>query len=374
MPLPSGVTWSRDPHTAAKHDLLKHYFSAWLPILFQKYAHVTYAEGFAGPGIYQGDEPGSPVIALQVLASHRTLLTTHADHVVDVFFVEEDGRRHDRLVAELGRAHERLSGLPTNIRIHPPVKGDCVEVLPPLFTAENCWGAPMFVILDSFGGPDIPFDFVKQIADNPSGEVLITFGATFLTRHGEKPEHAPKGDAAFGDTEWRAVFDQPSERKWSFLVAEYRRSLHKAGFAHVLIFEMVDEKGSRLWLLFGTNSKRGVEKMKDAMWSVDPAYGVRYRDPRDPNQMMLDIEDQPDTAPLSRILLEQLQSGALSVESLRDFTLLETVYRPQQLWTLVRSLIADGRISKTSSGALSGNSVLAIATVVTPVAEQGALF
>lgn len=32
-----------------------------------------------------------------------------------------------------------------------------------------------------------------------------------------------------------------------------------------------------------------VEKMKDAMWAVDPAYRVRYRDPRDPDQMTLDI-------------------------------------------------------------------------------------
>jgi hypothetical protein len=29
--------------------------------------------------------------------------------------------------------------------------------------------------------------------------------------------------------------------------------------------------------------------MKDAMWKVDPSYGVRYRDPRDTHQQMLHL-------------------------------------------------------------------------------------
>ena len=39
--------------------------------------------------------------------------------------------------------------------------------------------------------------------------------------------------------------------------------------------------------MFSTNDRKGVEKMKDAMWHVDLNYGVRY--PGDPAQMTLDI-------------------------------------------------------------------------------------
>ena len=31
------------------------------------YPSATYAEGFAGPGVYAGGEPGSPIIAMQTL-------------------------------------------------------------------------------------------------------------------------------------------------------------------------------------------------------------------------------------------------------------------------------------------------------------------
>ena len=63
------------------------------------------------------------------------------------------------------------------------------------------------------------------------------------------------------------------------------------------------------------------------MWSVDPSYGIRYRDPRDPGQMTLDIEEEPDTAPLSRMLLDELAGAAQTLDALRDFTRRRTVYR-----------------------------------------------
>lgn len=218
------------------------------------------------------------------------------------------------------------------------------------------------------------FDLVRSIASNPSGEVLVTFGPSFLTRHGENPQHADSGDRAFGDSDWRGVFDQPSARKWRFLVDAYRASLHKAGFKHVLAFEMVDERGSQLWLMFGTNSSKGVGKMKDAMWAVDPAYGVRYRDPRDPNQMTLDIEQEPDTAPLSRILLGVLADGPRTLDELREYALLETMYRAGQVSGVVRQLLTGGRLRRSGTGHLSGATVLELASPAAPTQTQETLF
>ncbi|MFF5570745.1 hypothetical protein [Streptomyces luteogriseus] len=65
---------------------------------------------------------------------------------------------------------------------------------------------------------------------------------------------------------------------------------------------MVDEGNRKLYLIFGTQHELGLEKVKDAMWKVDPSHGVRYRDPRDTQQQMLDLVFEPDTAPLRRIL------------------------------------------------------------------------
>jgi hypothetical protein len=182
------------------------------------------------------------------------------------------------------------------------------------------------------------------------------------------------GDGAFGDEHWRGVFDQPADHKWGHLVDAYRASLHKAGFQHVLAFEVVDQRGSQLWLMFGTNSNKGVEKMKDAMWAVDPAYGVRYRDPRDPNQITLDIEQDPDTAPLSRMLLDILAAGPCALGELREYALLETVYRPQQVRGVVQRFLTEGRLSRTQDGHLSGTSVLHLTSSCLRRPEQPTLF
>jgi three-Cys-motif partner protein len=172
MPTPRGVLWPRDPHTGAKHDLLRHYLSAWLPVLLQTFGRATYAEGFAGPGIYLGGEPGSPVIALDVVDSHRRLF--HGRQQLDLLFVEEDERRHERLISEINNAVSRMGGLPPGVVIRPPRRGDCAQALPALLDDANAWGVPMFIALDSFGGPDVPHSLLRRIAGNKAGEVLVS--------------------------------------------------------------------------------------------------------------------------------------------------------------------------------------------------------
>ena len=56
--------WEIEPHTAAKHRILRNYLDAWLPIMTSWSGRVVFVDGFAGPGQYRGGEDGSPVIAL----------------------------------------------------------------------------------------------------------------------------------------------------------------------------------------------------------------------------------------------------------------------------------------------------------------------
>jgi hypothetical protein len=117
-----------------------------------------------------------------------------------------------------------------------------------------------------------------------------------------------------------------------------------AGFAHILTFEMIDEAGHALFLIFGTNGPRGLEKMKDAIWKVDPIAGVSYRDPRDQDQTLLDLVAESDKPSLGRMLLAELGDRTLDVEALRQHALFETVYRPEHVIPTVRGLIADGAL------------------------------
>ncbi|AZM50897.1 hypothetical protein DMB38_21375 [Streptomyces sp. WAC 06738] len=375
MAVPKEAVWERDPHTAAKHDLLKRYLEAWAPILLSRNDVITYAEGFAGAGVYKRGEPGSPVVAYEVFA--------HALHRFPkrmcLILMEEDRRRVEELQRQMALAQSRHADDITARLTVDIEQGDFHPALLRRLRSTGRLGKPLFVLLDSFGGPDVPYSILHQLGRYRSTEVMVTFEPAFLTRFAESHDgHRQLGDEAFGSQEWQAVFRQPSSNKFTFLREQYRATLHQAGFTHTLYFEMVDEGGRKLYLIFGTQHERGLEKMKDAMWNVDPSYGVRYRDPRDSEQQMLDLVFEPDTAPLRRILrdfISQAPSGR-TVQELQRYTLLDTVYRPAQVITAVRQLRESGAVITDARLITKKTRVCATAppSPPGPSAEQGALW
>ncbi|MGW6309054.1 three-Cys-motif partner protein TcmP [Streptomyces niveus] len=375
MAVPKEAVWERDPHTAAKHDLLKRYLEAWAPILLSRHDVITYAEGFAGAGIYKGGEPGSPMIAYDVFAG---ALRTYPKRM-HMILMEEDSRRVEELKRQMARVRARDASNLTGRLVSDIQHGDFHPALLQKLRSAGALGKPLFVLLDSFGGPDIPYSLLQELGRLPATEVMVTFEPGFLTRFARKHEgHRQSGDGAFGNSDWQAVFQQPSDQKFPFLREQYRESLQRAGFSHTLYFEMVDEGGRKLYLIFGTGHERGLEKMKDAMWKVDTSYGVRYRDPKDTQQQMLELELEPDTAPLRRILHDYIAASpeGRTVPELQQFTLLETVYRPAQVITLLRQMRDDG-ILAAEPRAINTKARVAITAAQTsnkPTASQDALW
>jgi three-Cys-motif partner protein len=344
MPVPSGVLWDADPHTLAKHRLLENYLAAWLPTLLQGgFGGVTYAEGFAGPGIYNGGEPGSPVIALRTFLGQQGLLA--AGRSVDMVLVEEDGRR----LAELRRQMSRPLATPAGARVGISIEyvlGDEAEVMLPALEQIGAMRRPIFAFLDSYGGPDVPLDLARRIGAAPASEILVTFGTSFFIRFCEVEGHQAEGDQVFGGRQWRQVARLAPREKKPFLVATYRQSLQQAGYTYVVSFEMLDEQGHDLHLVFGTTHRAGLEKMKNAMWTVDPVGGVRFRDPRDPDQGVFDFTADPDLGPLSRSLLAELDHRPMTLAELKDHALVETVYRAPHARTVVQRLLKQGAVQR----------------------------
>lgn len=347
MSTPSDTIWPLEPHTAAKHQLLRRYLQAWSPIVLGTFGTATYLEGFAGPGVYLGGEPGSPVIAYQQIAA---ALRTGKGQSAKMALIEESPARLAVLKEQIAtKCHEDA-----RLRVEYG-QGRCAEKMLELLEQIHAFGKPIFAFLDSWGGPDIPFELLQRVAGNRGSEVLLTFGPAFLTRFGTDPRHSAKGDAAFGGTHWQGVYTQPKEQKGRFLADAYRHiTLPQAGFEYTLAFEMRDEGGHTLWLIFATNHPAGLEKMKDAMWDVDPYRGLRYVDAADPDQMALDIRPEPFTGPLRRELLariDQEDKGA-TIAQLQDFTLRETIYKPTHVLSAVRALIAAGQLEAKTQGRL----------------------
>ncbi len=349
MAVPRETVWKRDPHTAEKHAILRGYLNAWWPIILQSFSGATYAEGFAGPGEYKDGEDGSPIEALHALLDRPNPLP---EKPARFMLVEE---REDR-VQHLGKVLEdRYPTLPSHVDVRPR-QGSCEHRLLPELDEAGAWGEPVFAMLDSFN-VEVPYPVIQRIGANRSSEVLVTFMSSWLTRWASD-EDQDQGDRMFGDRQWRKVAYVPTDDKKPWLVSLYRRRLTQAGFRFQTAFELVNPGGQAFFLVFATNSKLGVEKMKEAMWARDRVHGVRFRDPRSPDQLSFDIEDHPDLRGLERLLADHLEvDQPTPVETVREWTLLETAFRPPHAQDVLKrwaggeylEVVDGGRLRKGST-------------------------
>jgi three-Cys-motif partner protein len=297
---------------------------------------------------------------LDVFLGQRPLL--EAGKTADLVLIEQDQKRMDSLQHEMGKALHAASPLPQTLR---PPRYECedhTQVLLPVLRELGAMDRPVFAFLDSWGGPDVPLETARAIAAAPASEVFVTFGTNYLIRFGDTTDDRREdGDHVFGGTAWREVFKLPPKQKKSFLVSVYRQSLKDAGFPYVTSFEMLDENTHPLHLVHGTSHPSGLEKMKNAMWTVDRIAGRQFRDPRDPGQGMLEIKE-PDFSSLRRALLDKLAEGPQTVAQLQHYALHETVYRSQHVWPLVRELLRAELLERAVPGHLSNDTLLRLAS------------
>src|SRR5262249_2504856 len=113
---------------------------------------VTYAEGFAGAGVYANGHPGSPVIAAEGFLRRSQLL---AGKTLTMVLVEDDRRRIERLKQEMAAAVSAHDPVPPGFRVRYE-QGECGGKLIPALITAGALQAPVFAFLDSFGGPDVP--------------------------------------------------------------------------------------------------------------------------------------------------------------------------------------------------------------------------
>jgi three-Cys-motif partner protein len=349
MPVKGPVPWDCPPHTAAKHRIYDLYLRMWYPILLSAngYKSATYAEGFAGPGVYTRNEEGSPIVAVRALLETSQLRSSSKP--VRFLFIDDDERCARLLLQQLT---SKFPQRPRPVEQMPVVvkRGKCADLMEVELDNLHAWGQPILAVLDSFGNAPVPHRLIRRLAANPASEVIVTLAPQHFIRF--VSELPPDVDDVFGgDTSWRAIaeLDDSREKRRRLLMA-YRHMLKRSGFSHLLDFEMIDRRNESLYLIFGTTHERGLQKMKEAVWQVDPAYGVSFRDPRDEMSEPLFLIDQPQDTVLQRLLLARLrESEPAVVEELRRFALFETVYREQHVIPALRRLRDQGKIQVDGS-------------------------
>lgn len=170
-------------------------------------------------------------------------------------------------------------------------------------------------------------------------EVLIYVPLLFINRFLSREGQENAVTALFGTDRWKEARDLRGEERLRFLHDLFESQLKSVcGLKYVRSFEIVTaHRNSGYHLFFGTKHELGLEKMKEAMWKIDPHEGQRFADSTSLNQMTL-FEPEPDTEPLARAMADWFGSGIFSVDEAERYALTQTPYLPSHVRRTLRPL------------------------------------
>lgn len=321
------VVWEIDPHTRAKHRILERYLQAWLPIMSSRNDRLVLVDGFAGPGVYKGGEPGSPIIAMKAFLDHEYKHRITAQLVY--LFIEENDERVARLNEEIAKLE-----LPKQVTVHvvPGAYEDTFAAMLDDLQERGASLAPTFAFIDPFGYSQAPLQLSGRFLQFQRCEVLLYAPLRWINRFIGRAGQEEALRSFFGTDRWKEAIPLTGAERIRFLHdLLYEQLKSEIGLLYVRSFEILAGGSRGYHLFFGTNNKeRGLRRMKEAMWSIDPVAGQQFRDSTSFGHEPL-FQPQPDLDPLRRELREHFGTRPFSIEEALDFTLVDTPYLPQHV-------------------------------------------
>jgi three-Cys-motif partner protein len=322
MRKPLGTVWDLEPHTAKKHEILRRYCEAWLPIMARWNSRILYIDGFAGPGKYSKGEDGSPVVVLKAARDHTYQIKTE----LVCLFIEAELPRFEHLNQVL---EEIRPTLPSNIKfktVHGVFNDQLTRVFS-LLQEQMKTIAPTLAFVDPFGFSHTPFSTIAKIMENQKCEVIVNFMYEEINRFLLHPDHADTFDILFGTHEWREVLEMtvPDERL-KFIHDLYLKQLRTVA-NYVRSFQMLNS-GNRTdyFLFFATNDLTGLLKMKESMWKVDQSTGAQFSDYTDSFRQVSLFPSEPDYSEFRRMIDCQFSGKRILIERLEDWVISDTPF------------------------------------------------
>jgi three-Cys-motif partner protein len=337
------VIWDRAPHTGAKHAILRKYLDGYFAIMARGgFPRLWFIDGYAGPGVYKQGEPGSPVIALNSVLALSGLIPETA---TTFYFAEPNPERNRVLHSEI----KALGPLPKNVqtRVSDKPFGEFISRLLDSLDQRRLSMPPTLVMLDPFGWADMPMDLLQRLGRHPKTEFFVSLMTSEIIRH--RREHVAESlHGFFGCDGWESATDRQ-------LLDLYVKQLeNKVGMTYVRTFALRDS-GSHIdyFLVFATRSKKGLEQMKRAMWSMAPMGDFSFSDATNPDQLTMFAE--PDWDVLQNSVRARFRNSSTPVEEVEDFVLISTSFLPSHVrkHALV-PLEARSRIRVTSGRTKAG--------------------
>ncbi len=311
--------WDIEPHTEAKHAILRKYLDAWIPILSSWAKNVNIIDGFSGPGEYNGKEDGSPIIAIKAVAEQKIPISS----TIFFLFIEKDKDRYNFLQNKL-----KTIQIPKNVG-YACICGEFSKVIENelnKLNEKNKSIDPTFVFIDPFGFKDTPFEIINKIMKNDFCEILITFMYEEINRFIDDTRLEQTYIKLFGNEKWKDARGKSPEERFKIIHDSYLGQLSTiANFVHSFKMKNKSNKDDYL-LFFATKSLLGLERMKEAMWRVDKKGNFEFSDATyNPNQTVL-FELGPNFSELKKIMLKEYKGKRVTAKELEYFVIAKTPF------------------------------------------------
>jgi three-Cys-motif partner protein len=295
--------------------VLKRYIDAWFPVLGSWNVRILFIDGFAGPGQYVGGEPGSPIIALDALLNHTAGNVISAE--LGFIFIEKD---EDRAAHLSGLVATRKPKLPKKCWAEVVVgsfESEMTRLLGDLEVQQKKL-APSFVMVDPFGVSGIPMSVLKRILQNSRCELYVSFMYESINRFIGHPAFESHLDAMFGCEDWReAIAIDDSEQRKRKIYNLYGSQLKAAGARQVVHFDVYEANRLVYAIFFATESPKGCDLMKQAIWKVAPFGNYAFRGSHSP-QLGLGLQTTDFSALRKFVASEFRGKGWINVQAILE--------------------------------------------------------
>jgi three-Cys-motif partner protein len=316
---------------------------AWFNILAAKGVQdVVYFDGFCGPGEYEDGTKGSPVLAAQLANAAVNKFPNFKVHMICL-----DSR--DGVISHL-RTMKAIRDHHPKVTLDVRVGEFAREIASLLENGQTRRHWPIFSFVDPFGFSDFSQSTLQLLMRNQSSEIFINLFCGFMNRFITHPDEQVRQAIAglIGEENLERV--TKAEDGIAEICEIFREKLVHIG-PHVRRFMMRDEKNTRdNALFFCGRNERGLEKIKEAMWKVDPISGAsfsEYTEIKNENSPSLFGSQEPQTYPLRQLLMENFAGRAdIPVSQLAKWVIVSTeTYLPTHLRVQLEELHRNRRIS-----------------------------
>lgn len=340
------VTWDCKPRTKVKLEILNRYLGAWFAIISGRFTEAIYFDAFCGPGEYATGEDGSPIIALRHASAACAKASTFRPIVV-LSDVAEGALNNLRSKLSQFRPHSA-------IKIYIEDGGFEAAHKRVLALRKERPTTPIFSFVDPFGFKTIPLPRINDLLSYRSSECFINFMGGWANRFIGHPDEEVANHIhnLLGGNFTREILESSDKKRTDIILDIYKSQLSRHA-KHVHIFKMYDEGNVHdNALVFAGSELLGFEKMKEAMWALDPVYGksfsAYYAERSQSFASLFDNQEEPQTRLLGKQALKLLaQNGPMSCEDLFAWTIAETDFLKPHLRRELTRLYEENMITAT---------------------------